>query len=57
MNYQLYQLKKQVENFKDKLNVVRFDRFEVKKNKNILGRLYDENLFDEDGKLINNENH
>ena len=57
MNYQFYQLKKQVEELKDELKSAEFDRFEAEKNRDILGRLYDENLIDKDGKPINNENY
>ena len=57
MNYQLYQLKKQVDELKDKLKSAAFDRFEAEKNRDILGRLHDENLIDKDGKPVNNENH
>ena len=52
-----YQLKKQVEELKDELNSTEFDRFKIGMNRDILGRLYDENLIYKDGKPVNNENH
>ena len=57
MNYQLYQLKKQVEELKNELKSAEFDRFGDEKNRGIFRKLYTENLIDKDGKHVNNENH
>ena len=49
---QIYQLKREVENLKDKLQVTEFDIHEAEKNRDILAKLNEQNIIDDNGKPV-----
>ena len=52
MNYQIYQLKREVEDLKNELLLAEQSKNEAEKNKEILAQLFENNIIDGEGKPI-----